>query len=215
MNGYIKLIGKTGLMPAITINHAENAIDTAKAFLKGGQPIAEVTMRTPDAEESIKIISGETDFIVGAGTVLTISQAEKAIKAGAKFLVSPGLNPDVVKYAQDMNCEIIPGVATPSEIETALSLGVDILKLFPADVLGGSKMLKALAGPYSMVKFIPMGGLKADNMEEYLLCPNVFALGGTWMAKKDLIDRKEFDQITALTKEALSVINSLRGDKRQ
>ena len=210
MSEYINMIGETCLMPAITINDANKAVDVAKAFLKGGQPVAEVTMRTPEAAEAIKRITNETEFIVGAGTVLTISQAQTAIDAGAKFLVTPGLNPNVVKYAHEKNVEIIPGVCTPSEIELALSFGIKILKFFPANVMGGAKMLKALAGPYSMVKFIPMGGLNASNMREYLSLSNVFALGGTWMAKSDIIDRGAFDIIEELTREAVMNIKNIK-----
>ena len=209
MNGYIEMIGKTRLMPAITINHSKDAVSIGDAFVRGGQKVAEVTLRTEDAYKSISLINENTELNVGAGTVLTIEQASRAIDCGAKFLVSPGLNPKIVEFAMDKGIEILPGVATPSEIEAALSMGIEIMKFFPADVMGGTKMLNALRGPYINAKFIPMGGMKYENMAEYLSCSNVFAIGGTWMSKPDVVAKGAFDEIERMTREALELIKSL------
>lgn len=215
MSQYIDIIGETGLMPAVTINRADNAIETAKAFLRAKQNVAEVTMRTEAAEESIRLIAENTELIIGAGTVHTIEHGKKAIDAGAKFLVCPGFNLDLVKFCQDNNIEIIPGVATPTEIEMALNNNINVVKFFPADLMGGPKMLKALEGPYHMMKFIPMGGINASNMREYLSCSNVYALGGPWMAKAEIIDKQGFDYIEEMTLECVRLIKNLRSERKK
>ena len=191
----LDLIGTTKLMPALTIDNVENALPLAQALINAGQPIAEITMRTPEAEECIEIISKETDLVVGAGTVLTMGQAKRAIEAGAKFIVSPGLDPTIIKYVHDQGLDIIPGVATPTEVQWAMSFGIRVMKFFPADLMGGVKFLKALEGPYFPIKFIPMGGINNDNFKDYLSCKNVFALGGPWMAKQDDIKNQNFKLI--------------------
>ena len=205
---FLNELEKVKLMPAITINNSDKAVPLAKALINGGLKIAEVPMRTPAALESIKRIANETDMLIGAGTVLTIGQAKDAIDAGASIIISPGFNPDVVKFVHDKCISIIPGVATPSEIELAYSYGIDVLKLFPADVMGGPKLLKALYGPYQSVKFIPMGGINGSNMREYLGCPNVFALGGTWIAKSEMIDKGAFEDIEETVRQSLYAIKS-------
>ena len=197
-------IGKFKIIPVIKIDDANNAVPLAKALSDGGLPIAEVTFRTAAAEESIKQISQNfPDMLVGAGTVLTIEQAEKAKDAGAKFLVSPGFNPKVVKWAIDNNISIFPGCITPTEIEAALEMGLTTLKFFPAQQAGGLAMIKALCAPYTTVKFIPTGGIDLSNLAEYLSFPKVIACGGSFMVKDELIKNSEWRKITELTQAAV------------
>lgn len=201
----LKKIGDLGIVPVIKIERAEDAVPLAGALAKGGLPLAEITFRTDAAEESIRRIAGELpDVLVGAGTVLTVEQADKAIGAGARFIVSPGINPVVVKHCQEKNVPVFPGVATPSDIEVALGLGLKVLKFFPAEALGGLDTLKALSGPYGQVSFMPLGGVNAENMNRYLAFPKVAAVGGTWLAKDDVIKAGDFDRITALASEAVT-----------
>lgn len=208
-NNFLFELEKLKLMPAITINDADKAVPLCKALLNGGQKVAEVPLRTPCAIDAIRRIANETDMLIGAGTVLSISQAQAAIDAGASVLISPGFNPDVVKYAHDKCINIIPGVATPTEIEMAMSYGIDIMKLFPADAMGGPKLLKSLYPPYPKVRFIPMGGISGSNMREYLACPNVFALGGTWIARSGMIDKGAFEDIEETVRQSLFAIKSI------
>jgi 2-dehydro-3-deoxyphosphogluconate aldolase / (4S)-4-hydroxy-2-oxoglutarate aldolase len=173
----------------------------------GGLPVAEITFRTDAAEEAIRRISNEVpDILLGAGTVLTTEQAEKAIKAGAKFIVSPGLNPEVVTYCLDRDIPIAPGVSNPTDIEAAFKLGLKVLKFFPAEAFGGLKTLKAMSAPYGMMRFIPTGGINSKNLNKYLAFDKVLACGGSWMVGADLISAENFDKITALTKDAVATI---------
>jgi 2-dehydro-3-deoxyphosphogluconate aldolase/(4S)-4-hydroxy-2-oxoglutarate aldolase len=200
----LDLIGNIGIVPVIKIDDAKNAVPLAKALIDGGMPIAEVTFRTDAAEESIKLISEAfPKMLVGAGTVLTIEQAEKAKNAGAKFLVSPGFNPKVVKWSNDNNIPIYPGCTTPSEIEQALELGLTTLKFFPAEQSGGLDKIKALCAPYTKIKFIPTGGIDLTNVNKYLAFPKIVACGGSFMVKEDFINNQEWDKITELTKSSI------------
>ncbi len=202
-----KQIHDLGILPMIKIEHAKDAVPLAKALADGGLPVIEITFRTDAAEESIRqIASSLPDILIGAGTVLTVEQAERAIKAGAKFIVTPGFSPSVVKYCNDHKILVTPGVATPSEIQMALEAGLDTVKLFPASDLGGIKTLKAMAAPYSMVNFIPTGGVTAENMVEYIMFPKVLAVGGSWLAKADMIKEGKFAEITALARQAISTM---------
>jgi 2-dehydro-3-deoxyphosphogluconate aldolase/(4S)-4-hydroxy-2-oxoglutarate aldolase len=199
-------------VPVVKIEHAENAIKLGKALLNGGLPCAEITFRTESAEEAIRSIASTLpEIILGAGTVLTADQAQKAIGAGAQFIVAPGFNPKVVDWCLEHEVPVIPGVATPTEIEMALDKGLNILKFFPAQTMGGIDMLKAIAAPYSGVKFVPTGGLNAQNLADYLKLPMVFACGGSWFVKANLISAGEFDEITRLTKEAVELVHQYRG----
>ena len=165
----------------------------------GGLPVAEITFRTSAAEESIRRISEELpDILLGAGTVLSVQQAEKAISAGARYIVSPGFNPEVVKYCLDKGVAITPGCSNPTDIELALSFGLDVVKFFPAEAFGGLQTLKALSAPYGMVKYIPTGGINASNLNEYLAFNKVLACGGSWMVKDDLIKAGNLNEITKL-----------------
>jgi 2-dehydro-3-deoxyphosphogluconate aldolase/(4S)-4-hydroxy-2-oxoglutarate aldolase len=204
MNKLLKEISNIGIIPVVVLDETRQALPLAKALYAGGLACAEVTFRTAVAEESIKIISKEMpEMLVGAGTVLTIEQVDRAIAAGAKFIVSPGLNRKIVKYCIDKNITIIPGCATPSDIETALSLGLEVVKFFPAEAAGGINMIKAMSAPYTSIKFIPTGGINVKNLNTYLSFNKVIACGGSWMISKELLKSSNYETITKLTKEAL------------
>ena len=212
MNNLIEKIQKTAVLPVIKIDNAKDAVPLAEALKKGGLPAAEVTFRTDAAEESIRLIAKNyPDFLIAAGTVLTPEQADKAMNAGAAFIVSPGLNPKVVKHCQEKGYPIIPGVCTPSEVECSLDLGLTYLKFFPAEAAGGVNMIKSMAAPYTKVKFMPTGGINVKNIADYLNCKAVFACGGSWMVPGDKITNGEFDEIANLTKEAVELVKSIKG----
>jgi len=195
------------IVPVAVIDKLEDAVPLANALLAAGLDIIEVTFRTAAAADCVRAITqAHPGMLVGAGTLLEISQVKQARAAGAKFGVAPGLNDVVVRASLDAGMPFVPGVATASEVERGLELGCKLQKLFPADVLGGVKLLKALAGPYGHtgVKFIPLGGVNAQNMAEYLALPIVAAIGGSWIVDKKLIAEKNWTKITALTKEALT-----------
>lgn len=200
-------ISNIGIVPVIALENADQAVPLAKALIDGGLPCAEVTFRTAAAEESIRQMTQHfPDMLVGAGTILTAEQADKAVAAGARFIVSPGLNEEVVRHCQKIGVPIIPGVATPSEVEKALSLGLTTLKFFPAEAAGGLAMIKAMSAPYSQVKFMPTGGINAKNVNSYLSFKKVIACGGSWMVSKELINSGNFAEITRLTKEAVATM---------
>lgn len=200
----IEEIKNIGIVPVIALDDAKDAEPLAKALCNGGLPCAEVTFRTDAAEESIKIMSEKfPEMLVGAGTVLTTEQVDRAVNAGAKFIVSPGLNPNVVKYCVSKSIPIMPGTSSPSDIEAALELGIENVKFFPAEAAGGIEMIKAMSAPYGKVCFMPTGGINASNLKNYLDFNKVIACGGTWMVKKDLIKEGKFDEIEALTREAV------------
>ncbi len=205
MNEIIKEISKIGIVPVVKIDNAKDAVPLADALIKGGLPCAEVTFRTAAAEEAIALMTKEfPEMLVGAGTVLTTDQVDKAVNAGAKFIVTPGFNETVVKYCVEKNIPITPGCPSTSDIEAALALGLDVVKFFPAENLGGISMIKALAAPYVGVKFMPTGGINAKNINSYLDCDKILACGGSWMVKDTLINEGKFDEIEALTKEAVA-----------
>ncbi|MDF2879278.1 MAG: 2-dehydro-3-deoxyphosphogluconate aldolase/4-hydroxy-2-oxoglutarate aldolase [Clostridia bacterium] len=205
MQDILNKIGSFGIVPVIKIDRVEDALPLAKALCDGGLPVAEVTFRTACAKEAIKIITTELpDMLVGAGTVLTTAQVDEAIEAGATFIVSPGLNPKIVKYCVDKGIPITPGCANPSDVEQAIELGLEVVKFFPAEAAGGIKMIKAMAAPYTKMKFMPTGGINAKNLNDYLSFNKIIACGGSWMVDESLIKNGEFDKITALTKEAVS-----------
>lgn len=200
-------ISHMGIVPVIALDRTEDAPALAKALCDGGLPCAEVTFRTAAAEESIRIMtSAFPDMLVGAGTVLTTEQAERAVNAGARFIVSPGLNPKVVRYCVEREIPVIPGCANPSDIEQAIELGLEVVKFFPAEAAGGLAMIKAMAAPYVNMKFMPTGGINASNLNDYLAFDRVVACGGSWMVKKTDIQEGNFEQITALTKQAVATM---------
>ena len=200
-------IFKIGIIPVIAIDDAEKAVPLAKALVKGGLPAAEVTFRTAAAEEAIRRIVAEVpDMLVGAGTVLTKEQANRAIAAGSQFIVSPGFNPEITRYVLDQGVAMMPGTATPGEMEQAMSMGLDVVKFFPAEQNGGVAKLKALAGPYTNLRWMPTGGVNTKNLMDYLGFDRIIACGGTWMVKKDLIEGEQWDEITRICKEAVKTM---------
>jgi 2-dehydro-3-deoxyphosphogluconate aldolase / (4S)-4-hydroxy-2-oxoglutarate aldolase len=207
MHNTLNEIGLIGIVPVIAIEKAENAEPLAKALIDGGLPCAEVTFRTEAAKESIKTIAKAfPEMILGAGTVLTVEQVKTAVDNGAKFIVSPGLNPKVVEYCLGNKIPITPGVATPSEIEVALGYGLEVVKFFPAEANGGLDFLKAISAPYKNIKFIPTGGIDEKNLLSYLKFNRILACGGSWMVKSDLISNKKFDEIKQITSKAVSLM---------
>lgn len=203
MTDLIERIRKIKIVPVVKLDDVKDAVPLAEALVKGGLPCAEVTFRTQAAAEAIRRMKEEyPEMLVGAGTVLQTSQVDEAIEAGAEFIVSPGLNPRTVQYCQEKNIPVLPGVATASEIEQALELGLTVVKFFPAEVNGGIKAIKALAAPYTMIRFMPTGGVGMENVKEYLAFDRVVACGGTWMVRDELIKNGEFDRIETLTREA-------------
>lgn len=207
-------IHEVGILPVIALDDPNQAVPLAKALSAGGIPAAEVTFRTAAGEDAIRRIAQEVpEVLVGAGTVLTTEQVDRAVSAGAKFIVSPGTNMKVVCHCQEAGVQSIPGVITPTEIETAMELGLDVLKFFPAEPSGGLEMIKALAAPYTQIKFIPTGGISASNVGEYLKYPKILACGGSWMVKKDLVNAGRFDEIQALAAEAAAIVKSVREGK--
>lgn len=211
MNEILNKIHEIGIVPVVVLNDAKDAASLAKALCEGGLPCAEVTFRTEAAEEAIRIMTGQfPEMLVGAGTVLTTKQVDRAVAAGAKFIVSPGFNPKVVQYCIDKGLPITPGCMTPSEIEQALEHGLEVVKFFPAEPAGGLKMLKAMAAPYVGMKFMPTGGISAGNVREYLKYDRILACGGSWMVKGDLINAGDFDKIRELTKEAVEIVKECR-----
>ena len=212
MNETLEKLGQYGIVPVVVLNDSKDAEPLADALCEGGLACAEVTFRTEAAAESIKIMSEKhPEMLVGAGTVLTVEQVDEAVAAGAKFIVSPGLNSEVVKYCLDKNIAITPGAVTPSEMELAIELGLNIVKFFPAEPSGGLSMIKAVSAPYTMLKFMPTGGINPGNVKEYLKSDKIFACGGSWMVKGDLVDAGDFDKIKELTKEAADIVKEIRG----
>lgn len=205
MNQICREIGEYGLVPVIKIDDVSKAVPLAKALCDGGLPVAEITFRTKCAPEAIALIAKEfPDMMVGAGTVLTVEQAEQAIKAGAKFLVTPGFNSKVVEYCVGKNFPIVPGTSRPTDVEAALEFGLDVVKFFPAEAAGGIPMLSSLGGPYAGLKFMPTGGVDEKNLLAYLGQKNVLACGGSFMVKNDYIAAGRFDLITADVKRAMT-----------
>ncbi|MDE6318842.1 MAG: bifunctional 4-hydroxy-2-oxoglutarate aldolase/2-dehydro-3-deoxy-phosphogluconate aldolase [Lachnospiraceae bacterium] len=205
-------IQETGIVPVVVLEDAKDAEPLAKALCEGGLPCAEVTFRTAAAEESIRIMVQKfPEMLVGAGTVLTTEQVDRAVAAGAKFIVSPGLNPRIVKYCVEKGILIVPGCSNPSDVEQALENGLDVVKFFPAEQAGGLAMIKAMAAPYVGVKFMPTGGINAQNVKEYLAYDRILACGGSWMVKGDLVKAGDFAKITELAKEAAEIVRVCRG----
>ena len=207
MNKVLEEISKIGIVPVIALDDVKDAELLAKALIEGGIPCAEVTFRTKAAEESIKIMSSKfPELLVGAGTVLTIEQADKAVAAGAKFIVSPGFNPKVVKHCIEKDIPVTPGCSSPSDVEQAIELGLEVVKFFPAEAAGGLNMIKSMAAPYVNMKFMPTGGINEKNVTSYLDFDKVIACGGSWMVNKDMVKAGDFESIKKLTKKAVEVM---------
>lgn len=211
MHEVLEKIQEIGIVPVVVLEDAKDAAPLAQALMNGGLPCAEVTFRTDAAEESIRIMSEQfPDMLVGAGTVLTTDQVDRAVAAGAKFIVSPGLNPRIVKYCVDKGILIAPGCSNPSDVEQALENGLEVVKFFPAEAAGGLPMIKAMAAPYVGVKFMPTGGINAKNVRDYLAYNRIIACGGSWMVKGEFVKEGKFDEIEKLTKEAVEIVKESR-----
>ena len=206
-------LSRIGLVPVITIESPRDAVPLAEALLDGGIACAEVTFRTPAAGEAIHGISSTCgELLVGAGTVLTVEQAKQATQAGAQYIVAPGFDPVVVGWCLAHHVPVIPGVATPTEISMALARGLNLLKFFPAEAMGGVQALQALSAPFAGVRFIPTGGITVANLPQYLALPNVAACGGSWMAKEGMISAGKFAEITSLSRQARAIVRQVRGE---
>ena len=201
-----------GVVPVVVLEDVKDALPLAAALVEGGLPCAEVTFRTEAAEESIRLMSEKyPEMLVGAGTVLTIEQVDRAVTAGAKFIVSPGFDPEIVDSCLEKKIPVFPGCITPSEVAQAVKRGLQVVKFFPAEQAGGVAMIKAMAAPYTMVKFMPTGGISAKNLADYLSFGKILCCGGSWMVKGNLIKNGEFDKIRELTKEAVELAAKIRG----
>ena len=211
MNEVLHTLSKIGIVPVIAIDDPKKAVPLARALVAGGLNAAEVTFRTAAAEEAIRAIAAEVpDMVVGAGTVTSRERLDRALAAGSQFIVTPGFNPDTVKYGLDKGALMLPGTATGGEMEQAMTLGLEVVKFFPAEDNGGVKKLKALAGPYRELKWMPTGGVNTKNMMDYLSFDQIVACGGTWMVKKDLIEGECWDEITAICKDAVRTMLGIR-----
>jgi len=207
MNPVLEQLNKIGIVPVVKIDRVEDAVPLARALCAGGLPCAEVTFRTDAAAGAIKAMTENfPNMCVGAGTVLNAAQVDAAIEAGSKFIVSPGLNPKTVQYCIEKNIPITPGTSSPSDIEQAIELGLEVVKFFPAEQSGGLAKIKAMAAPYVNMKFMPTGGINAKNLTTYLDFPKIIACGGSWMVPSDLINAGEWDKIEQLTREAVQTM---------
>lgn len=208
-----EMIEETGVVPVIKLNHPErDAVPLAQALLKGGVPVAEVTFRAAGAATAIKLMRENCpDMLVGAGTVLSKDQVDEAIAAGAQFIVTPGLDIDIVKYCQSKNIPIFPGCTTPTDYHAAYKLGLTVLKFFPAESSGGLSKIKAMSAPFPMFKIMPTGGVSLKNLKEYLSSPVICACGGSYMVTADLIDNQKWDEITELCKRSIEIVKEARG----
>lgn len=211
MSTILSQLGHFGVIPVVVLDDAANALPLGQALSEGGLPCAEITFRTAAAEDSIRAMSSAfPEMLIGAGTVLTVEQAEIAVAAGAKFIVTPGFDAAVVDWCLAYDIPITPGVMTPTEINMALNKGLNVLKFFPAEAAGGVKTLKAIGAPYGHVKFIPTGGVSPANLPDYLRLPSVHACGGSWLVEKKLIASGDFEMITSLTRDAVNLVSKVR-----
>ncbi len=211
MNQIIEKLGLLGVIPVVTIDDPENAVPLATALVEGGLPCTEITFRTDVAADSIKrMAQAFPSILIGAGTVLHVDQVKLAVDSGAKFIVSPGVDRGVVEYCLRGNIPVIPGVITPTEIQTAIGLGLDVVKFFPAAASGGVEYLTAVSAPFKQMKFIPTGGIDVSSVTGYLKLPCVLACGGSWMVKPDILSNKRFTEIGALVKQAAEIVRTLR-----
>ena len=207
MNEVLEQIGAYGVVPVVKIDNAADAVPLAKALVDGGLPLAEITFRTAAAEDAIRQMSqAYPEMLIGAGTVLTIEQVDRAVNAGAKFIVAPGLNPKIVSYCVSKDIPVTPGCSNPSDIEAAIELGLDVVKFFPAEACGGLAAIKAMSAPYGNIKFMPTGGVNENNITSYLSFGKILACGGSWMVKDSLIKNGQFDEITRMTREAVQKV---------
>lgn len=212
MNDIVERLLGFGVVPVVVIDREEDAVPLAEALMKGGLKCAEVTFRTEAAAGAIKKMTESfPEMLVGAGTVLSVEQVERALEAGAKFIVSPGFDPEVVDYCLNKKIPVFPGVATPTEALQGVKRGLKVLKFFPAEQAGGIPMIKAMAAPYTGIRFMPTGGINEKNLRDYLSNDKVAACGGSWMVKGSLIKEGNFDKIEELTREAVKAVKEIRG----
>lgn len=203
-----------GVIPVLVIDEAENALRLAGALQAGGMPIAEITMRTQAALDSIRHIAREMpEVLVGAGTVIDREQAQAAYEAGAKFIVSPGMIEEVILWAQAHNVPILAGAITPTEMIKGIHLGLTVLKFFPSEATGGLKAIKSMSDPFPDLRFIPTGGIRQENLAEYLRMSKIHAVGGSWMARRTMIADRNFDEIRRLAKQASAVVREIRSEE--
>lgn len=208
MHEIMKTIGDIGLVPVIKIEDAKKAVPLGRALAKGGIPVAEVTFRTAAAEDSIRAMAAECpELLVGAGTVINVELAKKAIGAGAKFVVAPGFNPSVVDYCIERGVPVLPGCNNPSLIEAGLEKGLEVFKFFPAEASGGVAVIDALIGPFGGIKFVPTGGIDASNVGDYAKRDSILAIGGSWMVKADLVAADKWDEISVLCEKAVAAVH--------
>ena len=212
MNSISEKISAIGVVPVIKLNNPErDAAPLAKALCEGGVPVAEVTFRAAGAAKAIRLMSeAQPDMLVGAGTVLTTAQVNEAIEAGAKFIVTPGLDIEIVKYCQEKGIEIYAGCTTPTDYHAAYKLGLEVLKFFPAEQSGGLAKIKAMSAPFPMFKVMPTGGISLKNLGEYVSCPVIAACGGSYMVTADLIDNGKWDEITELCEKSVQIVKEAR-----
>ncbi|HXB53178.1 MAG TPA: bifunctional 4-hydroxy-2-oxoglutarate aldolase/2-dehydro-3-deoxy-phosphogluconate aldolase [Vicinamibacteria bacterium] len=198
----IERLARLRLVPVVVIDRAEGAWPLAQALKAGGLPCAEVTFRTAAAEAAIREIARDPDILLGAGTVLKPDQVDRALDAGATYIVTPGFDPKVVQRCQQRSVPVFPGVATATEISMALDAGIEVVKFFPAEALGGVPTLKAMSAPFSMVRFIPTGGIGPEKLLDYLAVKTVLAVGGSWMVAAKLLEAGNLAEVTRLAGEA-------------
>ncbi len=215
MNEVSQIISTIGVVPVIKLNHPErDAVPLAKALSAGGIPVAEVTFRAAGAATAIRLMSEACpDMLVGAGTVLSEAQVDEALTAGAKFIVTPGLDPELVTCCQEKGVPVYPGCTTPTDYHTAYKLGLEVLKFFPAEQSGGLAKIKAMSAPFPMFKIMPTGGISLKNLKEYLSSPVICACGGSYMVTADLIDNQKWDEITDLCRKSAEIVKEARSDR--
>ena len=212
MNALQQKISEIGVVPVIKLNHPEqDAIPLAKALIAGGVPVAEVTFRAAGAAIAIKAMRDNfPEMLVGAGTVLTTGQVDEAMAAGAQFIVTPGMDPEIVAYCQKVGIDVFPGCTTPTDYHTAYKLGLEVLKFFPAEQSGGMAKIKAMSAPFPMFKIMPTGGISLKNLADYVKNPVIAACGGSYMVTADLIDNGKWDEITDLCKQSVEIVKAAR-----
>jgi 2-dehydro-3-deoxyphosphogluconate aldolase/(4S)-4-hydroxy-2-oxoglutarate aldolase len=203
------------VVPVIKIDNADDTIPLCEALIEGGLPCAEITFRTLCAPAAIRKASNIKEILVGAGTVLTVDTVKQAVDCGAIFIVAPGFNPKVVEYCIKNQIPVVPGIATPTEIEMALDMGVDVVKFFPSEAMGGLKILKAISAPYGKVKYVPTGGINEKNLADYLRFEKTLACGGTWIANSELINAKAFDKIKETVVNAVKVVETVKKETQK
>lgn len=211
----LDVIDEIGIVPVVVVDDAATSSDLAAALVDGGLPVAEITLRTEAAAAALRAFAEQPGILVGAGTVLTADQVDLAVDCGARFVVSPGFSTRVVRRARELGVPVIPGVSSATDVQSAVQEGVNRVKLFPAHQLGGPGMIRALGDPFPDIRFLPSGGVGLGNAEEYLAIPSVFALGGSWMVRRSLLQANDLHEVTRLSAEAVSLVASARRRPRQ